>query len=79
MNLNSPVLLRVCFFFQGAGAALNAADALRSDPAAAARVRYHQSRLADLWDIAAAKDAQDSKWEGEWDRQIQTHRFSWRL
>ena len=79
MNLNSPVLLRVYFFFQGAGAALNAADALRSDPAAAARVRYHQSRLADLWDIAAAKDAQDSKWEREWDRQIQTHRFSWRL
>jgi|MDSY01.1.fsa_nt_gb hypothetical protein len=69
---------------QGAGAALYAAEALRSDAEAAARVRYRQSRLADLWDIAAAKDEEvpssggEGWWREEWERQIETHRYSWR-
>ena len=69
--------------------ALSAADALRSDPEALARVQYRQSRLIALWDIAAAKDQakangnqssrQSEGWQGMWDRQIAEHRYSWRL
>jgi len=70
---------------EGTGAAAAAEDALKRDPQVAERVAHRSARLAALWGIAAARDAErsdegiggtsDSGWRQAWAQQVHRNRL----